>query len=55
MSKVLSFLLKIFLFVFGLFAVTFLIYFFNLDMKATSMIEPFFIKHYDNMERKYYL
>ncbi|MBQ1642601.1 MAG: hypothetical protein II441_05240 [Oscillospiraceae bacterium] len=55
MSKVLSILLKIFLFVFGLFAVTFLIYFFNLDMKATSMIEPFFIKHYDNMERKYYL
>ena len=47
--------MKIFLFVFGLFAVTFLIYFFNLDMKATSMIEPFFIKHYDNMERKYYL
>ena len=51
----LSILLKMFLFVFGLFAVTFLIYFFNLDMKATSMIEPFFIKHYDNMERKYYL
>lgn len=55
MSKVLKILLKIFLCVFGLFAVTFLIYFFNLDMKATSMIEPFFIKHYDNMERKYYL
>lgn len=55
MSKVLIILLKIFLCVFGLFAVTFLIYFFNLDMKATSMIEPFLIKHYDNMERKYYL
>ena len=55
MSKVLKILLKVFLCVFGLFAVTFLIYFFNLDMKATSMIEPFLIKHYDNMERKYYL
>jgi hypothetical protein len=24
-------------------------------MKATSLLEPLFIKHYDSMERKYYL
>ena len=35
----------------GLFAVTFLVYFFNLDMKLTSKIEPFLLKHYDKMER----
>lgn len=39
----------------GFFIVTFTIYFFNLDMKATSLLEPLFIKHYDSMERKYYL
>ncbi len=33
------------------FAVTFLVYFFNLDMKLTSSIEPFLIEHYDNMPR----
>ena len=39
----------------GFFVVTFTVYFFNLDMKATSLLEPLFIKHYDSMERKYYL
>ena len=47
--------LKIILAVFALFAVTFTIYFFNLDMKATSLLEPFFLKHYDSIERKNYL
>lgn len=37
------------------FAVTFTIYFFNLDMKATSKIEPFLLRHYDRMPRKQYL
>ena len=37
------------------FAVTFTIYFFNLDMKATAMLEPFFEKHYDSLERKQYI
>ena len=35
----------------GLFIVTFAVYFFNLDMKLTSKIEPFLLKHYDRMER----
>lgn len=48
-------ILKVFLVVFALFTVTFTVYFFNLDMKATSLLEPLFIKHYDSMERKYYL
>jgi len=37
------------------FAVTFVVYFFNLDMKLTSKIEPFLIKHYDTMPRNTYL
>ena len=35
----------------GLFIVTFAVYFFNLDMKLTSKIEPFLLKHYDQIER----
>ena len=41
--------------VFSLFAVTFTIYFFNLDMKLTSKIEPIFLKHYDKIKRDLYL
>lgn len=41
--------------VLGFFVITFGIYFFNLDMKAMSLIEPFLLKHYDNMPRKHYL
>ena len=37
------------------FVVTFVVYFFNLDMKLTSSIEPFLIKHYDNMPRNTHL
>ena len=33
------------------FAVTFTIYFFNLDMKLTSMIEPILLNHYDKIPR----
>ncbi len=39
----------------GFFIVTFTIYFFNLDMKATAMLEPFFEKWYDKLERKQYI
>ena len=39
----------------GFFVVTFTIYFFNLDMKATSMLAPFLEKWYENLERKVYL
>ena len=38
-----------------LFAVVFSVYFFNLDMKLLSKIEPLFLKHYDKMDRKTYI
>ena len=37
------------------FVVTFTIYFFNLDMKATSLLAPFLEKWYDHLERKQYI
>ncbi len=36
----------------ALFALLFLVYFFNLDMKMTSALEPLLLKHYDKIERK---
>lgn len=39
----------------GFFVVTFTIYFFNLDMKATSLLAPFLEKWYDRLERKQYI
>ena len=59
MSKIASFALKFLcgavLLVLGFFVVTFTIYIFNLDMKATAMLEPFFEKWYDKLERKQYI
>ena len=37
------------------FAVTFVVYFFNIDMKLLSSIEPFLLKHYDNLPRNQHL
>ena len=51
MKKLLKILLAVLGAAFGFFAVTFTIYFFNLDMKATALIEPLLLKHYDNMPR----
>lgn len=48
-------ILKVFLVVFALFAVTFTVYFFNLDMKATSLLAPFLEKWYDRLEHKQYI
>ena len=53
--KAFRLLLNLFLIVSGLFVVTFTVYFFNLDMKLTSMIEPFLLKHYDRIERNQHL
>ena len=39
----------------GLFALTFTVYMFNLDMKLTAAIEPFMLKHYDKIERDQHL
>lgn len=41
--------------VLGFFVVTFTVYFFNLDMKATSLLAPYLEKWYDRMERKQYI
>ena len=53
--KALKLLLNLFLIVSGLFVVTFTVYFFNLDMKLTSMIEPFLLRHYDRIDRNQHL
>ena len=40
----------------GFFAVTFLIYFFNLDMKfLSSCVEPILLRHYDRIPRNQHL
>ena len=41
--------------VLGFFVVTFTIYMFNLDMKATSLLAPLLEKWYNHLERKQYL
>ncbi len=38
-----------------LFAASFIIYFFNLDMKLLAALEPLFIKHYDKIKRDKHL
>lgn len=52
---ILNILLKVLLAGLGFFVVTFTIYFFNLDMKLTALIEPLMLKHYDKIERNTYL
>ncbi len=39
----------------GFFAVTFTVYFFNLDMKLMTVIEPLLAKWYDSREHDSYL
>ena len=41
--------------VLGFFVVTFTIYFFDLDMKATALLAPFLEKWYDRMEHNQYI
>ena len=38
-----------------LFVLSFLVYFFNLDMKLCAALEPFFLKHYDKVKRDTHL
>lgn len=38
-----------------LFVLSFLVYFFNLDMKLTAALAPFFDKHYDKVNRDKHL
>lgn len=39
----------------GLFVITFLVYFWNLDMKLTAKLAPLFEKHYDKIDRDKHL
>ena len=55
MCKVSKFVLGLLLLALGFFVVTFTVYFFNLDMKLMTFIEPLFARHYDSMERKHYI
>ena len=51
----LSLLVKLLLVGLGFFVVTFTMYFFNLDMKATAMVAPLLEKWYDRVESKQYI
>ena len=59
MSKVMKFICKLLfrllLVALGFFVVTFTVYMLNLDMKLTSTIEPWLLKHYDSIERDRHL
>ncbi|MBR5343063.1 MAG: hypothetical protein IK149_04120 [Oscillospiraceae bacterium] len=54
-KKVLKFLLTLVLAAVGFFVVTFTVYMFNLDMKATSLLAPLLEKWYDRLPRKQYI
>ncbi len=53
--KLLKALLGMSLGALGAFAVTFVVYFWNLDMKLTSVMEGILLKHYDRIERNQHL
>ena len=55
MAIILKVLLIVALVAVGLFVLTFTVYFFNLDMKLTSAIEPFLLKWYDRIPRNQHL
>ena len=54
-NAVLKVLLRLLAVVLGFFVVTFTIYFFNLDMKATSLLAPLLEKWYDHLEHNQYI
>ncbi len=55
MSKPVKFLLWLLFAAAAFFAVTFTVYFFNLDMKLTAKLEPILLKHYDKIKRNNYV
>ena len=55
MKKLVKIPLFALLAVLAFFVVTFTIYFFNLDMKATSLLAPWLEKWYDHLEHNQYL
>ena len=54
-SKLLKTLLGVSLGALGTFVVTFVIYFWNLDMKLLSAFEPVLLRHYDRIPRNQHL
>ena len=48
-------LLKLMLILVSFVAVTFVVYFFNLDMKLTAAMEPILFKFYDKVKRDQHL
>ena len=48
-------LLKLLLILVSFIAVTFVVYFFNLDMKLTAAMEPILFKFYDRVKRDQHL
>ena len=55
MAIILKVLLIVALVAVGLFVLTFAVYFFNLDMKLTALVEPLLLKHYDKIQRDTHL
>lgn len=55
MSKLCRILKKLLLAGFAFFAVTFAVYFFNLDMKLTSVMRPLLDHFYDKVDRDQHL
>lgn len=54
-SKLLKAFMGVSLGALGAFVVTFVIYFWNLDMKLTSVMEGILLKHYDKIDRDQHL
>ena len=54
-NTLLKLLLKLLLILFSFVAVTFVVYFFNLDMKLTAAMEPILFKFYDRVKRDQHL
>ncbi len=55
MALLLHILLIVLLVAAALFVLSFIVYFFNLDMKLTALIEPLLQKHYDKIMRDTHL
>ena len=55
MKTILNILLKLVLAALAFFVVTFTVYMFNLDMKATAMLAPFLEKWYDRLDHNQYI
>lgn len=54
-NALLKLFLKLLLVLFSFIAVTFFVYFFNLDMKLTAAMEPILFKFYDKVNRDQHL